>query len=593
MLALRNQSTVLLLSLVSAVLCAVPIPLHCGTAAASDALAPADASDRPAVTDSQVQDIVGIAISPDVIVVSADYPASLIVTLHRRDGTQQDVTDAAELQLEIADSAVVQLVDDPALPARPSFLRDVPPDSDVVKLGDGPALQHAGRSGETWLTAQYLGFQASAAVRVENATPQVPEFATEVSAVLSKSGCNLGTCHGNLHGKGGLRLSLRGDDPHFDFASITRGAGGRRINWFAADNSLLLRKPSGQLAHRGGLRLPPDSDGYQVMQRWLDGGAQWDASTPVPSGNRAALDAAASGRVQRLEVHPAEAWLLPEDRVHRLVVIAEMVDGTRRDVSRWARYEPSIPAGVTVSEGGRVQSQRPIDVSVSVSYLDGRSQARIVFLQPPQAGADELAELPEVAGGTNRESLGRTRIDGLIEQRLARLRLEPAPEAAPQQFLRRLFLSVAGRLPMAEELQQFLADSQPDRNQRWIERALFDDGYAYLWALRWSDLLRNEPKVMSLDGAQRWNDWLASQFAADTPVDQITRQLVQTIGSTFESPPASFHRTHREPEVAAEALSQVFLGVRIQCGSLPQPSFRLLEAGRLLRLGGLLHHDPA
>src|SRR5690606_21263907 len=57
----------------------------------------------------------------------------------------------------------------------------------------------------------------------------------------------------------------------------------------------------------------------------------------------------------------------------------------------------------------------------------------------------------------------------------------------------------------------------------------------------------------------------------------ITRQLVQTIGSTFESPPASFHRTHREPEVAAEALSQVFLGVRIQgarCHNQPFDSWK-------------------
>ena len=43
-----------------------------------------------------------------------------------------------------------------------------------------------------------------------------PTFRQDVMAVLSHSGCNLGTCHGNAKGKGGLKLTLRGDDPQAD-----------------------------------------------------------------------------------------------------------------------------------------------------------------------------------------------------------------------------------------------------------------------------------------------------------------------------------------------------------------------------------------
>lgn len=538
MVVSRNQATVLL-PLVFTVLGSGLLHRRC-SAAESEAVVSAQAdvfATREAAADAA---IVGIAIAPQTLVVTADYPATFVVSLHRADGTQQDVTDESGLQLQIADPS-------------------------LVKLDDGLIVQPLGLEGETQLTVEYLGFRASAAIRVESVSPQVPAFAKEISAVLSKSGCNLGTCHGNLHGKGGLRLSLRGDDPLFDFASITRSAAGRRIDWFDPQNSLLLRKPAGQLAHRGGVRLPPDSEGYQLLQRWIADGAQWDQATPVPQEIQASLDAAASVRVQRLDVSPAEAWLLPTDRSHRLVVVATFADGTSRDVSRWARYEPSVPAGVTVTDEGHVQAQRPVDVSLSISYLDGRSQSRIVFLQTPQHRADAAVDRVASTNPEQLENAGPTRIDQLIQQRLERLRIEPLPTIEPELFLRRLFVTVAGRLPTVEELQQFLAESPQDRQQRWIDRALFDDGYAYLWALRWSDLLRNEPKVMSLDGARLWNEWLAGQFAADVPLDQVARQLIETIGSTFESPPASFHRTHREPEVAAEALSQVFLGVRIQC----------------------------
>ena len=70
-------------------------------------------------------------------------------------------------------------------------------------------------------------------------------FRNEVMAVLSRAGCNQGVCHGNLNGKGGFKLSLRGFDPDFDFASITRDALGRRANRQRPEDSLILQKPAG------------------------------------------------------------------------------------------------------------------------------------------------------------------------------------------------------------------------------------------------------------------------------------------------------------------------------------------------------------
>jgi hypothetical protein len=73
-------------------------------------------------------------------------------------------------------------------------------------------------------------------------------------AVLSRAGCNSGACHGNQSGKGGFKLSLRGQDAEFDFASLTRDMLGRRVDLQRPDNSLLLAKPTMTQAHEGGQR---------------------------------------------------------------------------------------------------------------------------------------------------------------------------------------------------------------------------------------------------------------------------------------------------------------------------------------------------
>src|SRR3974377_2488085 len=67
-------------------------------------------------------------------------------------------------------------------------------------------------------------------------------FRNDVMAILSRGGCNQGACHGNQNGKNGFKLSLRGQDPDFDFNSLTRDMLGRRTNPLNPLDSLLLTK---------------------------------------------------------------------------------------------------------------------------------------------------------------------------------------------------------------------------------------------------------------------------------------------------------------------------------------------------------------
>src|SRR5438270_4515035 len=117
-------------------------------------------------------------------------------------------------------------------------------------------------------------------------------FRNEVMAVLSRAGCNQGVCHGNLNGKGGFKLSLRGFDPTFDLAAITHDALGRRVDRQRPTESLILQKPAGLVPHEGGKRFDVGSLEYDILRRWVASG------TPD--------DAAAAPALVRLEVTPDE-----------------------------------------------------------------------------------------------------------------------------------------------------------------------------------------------------------------------------------------------------------------------------------------------
>ncbi|MDX1930770.1 MAG: DUF1549 domain-containing protein, partial [Pirellulaceae bacterium] len=483
-----------------------------------------------------------IEIYPRQITVSDQYPARFVAIETLADGSAVDRT------REVAAALIAQKLSPLRIGADGTVQRDPSPDLSV-----NAAIIKA----EAVVDGQRVLFEAA----VLHSSDPSPVFAREVSAILGKAGCNLGTCHGNLHGKGGFRLSLRGDDAELDYAAIVRGNAGRRIDPFAAENSLLLTKPSGQLAHQGGTRFEVGSQEYALLKRWIEEGCRWNSELDLPP-----LDSRTppAETLTQLNVYPPQAMLAPELRSQQVIVTATFADGTTRDVTRWARYEPSLATDVAVTAEGLVTATKPLDVSISVSYLSGRAATRLTFL--PELAISQNGSTGSPTGSQITEQVtAPQRLDQLVEDQLRRMRLQPSGAAADSVYLRRIYLVVVGRLPTTAEARDFLTSTDPDKRERLTESLLNQPGYAALWAMRWSDLLRNEQKVMSPEGARGWHAWMLAQVSADRPLNEFVSEMITTIGSTYEHPPASFHRTHRDPETAAESIGQVFLGVRLQC----------------------------
>src|SRR3954452_21113816 len=93
-----------------------------------------------------------------------------------------------------------------------------------------------------YATAFCVLMSASAAF---SQSPTKPiSFNNDIEPILTRAGCNQGSCHGSQFGKGGFKLSLAAYDPDFDYTQITRQAGGRRVARTVPSESLLLKKPA-------------------------------------------------------------------------------------------------------------------------------------------------------------------------------------------------------------------------------------------------------------------------------------------------------------------------------------------------------------
>src|SRR6188508_1078434 len=116
------------------------------------------------------------------------------------------------------------------------------------------------RANRRWTLFVPIGSLIACCAALAGAAPsRSVSFRNEVMAVFSKAGCSAGTCHGNKNGKGDFKLSLRGQDPEIDFTTLTRDLFARRVNSLEPDESLVLLKPTTQVAHEGGLRFKKGS----------------------------------------------------------------------------------------------------------------------------------------------------------------------------------------------------------------------------------------------------------------------------------------------------------------------------------------------
>ncbi len=381
------------------------------------------------------------------------------------------------------------------------------------------------------------GSSREVAVQVKANTKRPVSFANDVMPILARAGCNSGACHGAAAGKKGFKISLRGYDPATDYQTLTRGADGRRLNFQDPSRSLLVLKPTGQVAHEGGKRFDRTSPYAKTLQRWIAEGAPSDLAT--------------APKLAGLEVTPSFRSFSTPGLDQPLLVTARFSDGSTRDVTGDARYSSSNEMAAEVNDDGLVKLAAKGEAAVMVRYGHLMALSNLVVLQHDPNFA--WTKPPE-----------NNYIDRLVHDKLKKMQILPSDLCTDEQFLRRVYYDVIGLPPAPAEIRAFLADKRPDKRARVIDALLDRPEHAEFWALKWGDLFKLRFEQMR---DQTWGmyRWLRDSIAANKPYDRFVREIVAAEGSCAENPPANFYRVFNNPNDASEAVAQVFFGVRLLC----------------------------
>ena len=377
---------------------------------------------------------------------------------------------------------------------------------------------------------------AGVASAADNAT-----FLRDVAPIINKSGCTQGACHGAAKGKNGFKLSLRGYDPRYDYEALLYDLSGRRFNRADPGASLMLLKPTMQVAHQGGLRFEKDSDYYKTIYNWIAAG--------VPFGDES-KDAVAD-----LRVEPKDIFMQKPGGTAQVKVVATFKDGQTRDVTRETSVESNVPDVATVdAKTAEISGVRTGEATLLVRYQGKFSTIPVTVLNPKPGFAWKAQ--PQY-----------NYIDEKIDAKLERLHIQPSPLASDAVFLRRASLDLTGQIPTPAAIRAFMDDPTPGRvkRSRMIDKLIASPGYVDHWTVKWGDLLQSNRKYLGDKGVYQFQDWIRHAIATNQPYDKMVLELLTARGSSYDNPAANYFRVTREAKPTMEKTTQVFMGVRMVC----------------------------
>ena len=454
-----------------------------------------------------------LRISPESYTIAADDPGLQLLVARNESGKREDLTSQAAWTVEPAG---------------------------IAELEPGGYVRPAG-SGVVTVTAAFEGQSATTRITLEPRSTRPWDFAEDIVPMLTRLGCNTGACHGKADGQNGFHLSLFGYDRAGDYQALARDGGQRRLSGLVPEASLFLTKATATVPHAGGRRLTVGSPEYQTLLAWVKDGA------PERRGKT-------HGPLVRVAIEPgSEPFVEPGPR--QLRVMAQYEDGHLRDVTRLATYRVNDDSTASVTPQGQAALLRRFETDLIVRYQSYVLNTRLGAVINPELAFD-FTKLKR-----------RNFVDDELFKRLEALKVPPSPAANDAAFLRRISLDLTGEQPAPEEVRRFLADQDPDKRTKLVDRLLAQPEFVAFWRIKLGDLLQISSTRQG-NGAYRYQAWVDRCLNKNQPWDEVVRTLLTAVGDPNDidkGGPVNYVTDSLEPNVLAEQTAQRFLGLRIRC----------------------------
>jgi Protein of unknown function (DUF1549)/Protein of unknown function (DUF1553) len=163
----------------------------------------------------------------------------------------------------------------------------------------------------------------------------------------------------------------------------------------------------------------------------------------------------------------------------------------------------------------------PMGASV-LSTSGGADQGGMPADPQPKPAADA----PAAAEDVNIAEAAKA-IDGFIDAGIAKQTgLKVRPKTKDDQFLRRAYLDLAGRIPTMEEAGEFLGTKKKDKREALVKKLLASEAYVSNTFNWWADMLRARNRLQDRYDGIPYMEWIKDSIRSNKPYDKFVFELI-------------------------------------------------------------------
>jgi hypothetical protein len=128
-------------------------------------------------------------------------------------------------------------------------------------------------------------------------------------------------------------------------------------------------------------------------------------------------------------------------------------------------------------------------------------------------------------------------IDDSIFSRMVTAGIPSAPLSTDGEFLRRVTLDLTGRIPSADEVQAFTADTNPSKRDLKVDALIGTPEFIDKWTMFIGDLVKNNANATNINrdiqGRDAFYLFIKDSLINNRPYDQMAREMIAASGDSF------------------------------------------------------------
>ena len=188
--------------------------------------------------------------------------------------------------------------------------------------------------------------------------------------------------------------------------------------------------------------------------------------------------------------------------------------------------------------------------------------------EPPAHVPERHQRISKMDPATRMAAVARAaKIDEMVEANYARYQIKPNAMTTDEQFLRRIYIDIAGTIPNLKQIRLFISNTDPNKRSKLIDTLLSQEGYASNFYNYWADILRLKDNQLTNNvPGKPYCEWVKECLETNKPYDTFVYEMLTAEGKVWDNPASGYLlRDAGMPLDAVNNTVRIFLGTQIGC----------------------------